>query len=151
MIPLKKRLLQRNWVHEQEWRRWRETKRIGGEWSTRYLVQYKGGALCRWARFHVCYEKGFLHEGDIIGENTVHIGWISEGAQVDNFQTSLFFFTTELSNFDKRWSAGPPRRIWTRQGPIFYPNFWPVVSYKCIETQNLGKAQALPAVAALYN
>ena len=31
-----------------------------------------GGALCRWARFHVCYEKGFLHEGDIIGGTTVH-------------------------------------------------------------------------------
>ena len=31
------------------------------------LVECKGGALCRWAPFHVCYEKGFLHEGDIIG------------------------------------------------------------------------------------
>ena len=29
--------------------------------------------------------------------------------------------------------AGPPRRIWPRQGPIFYPkNFWPVVSYKSV-------------------
>ena len=82
-------------------------KTYWGEWSTRYLVQYKGGALCRWARFHVCYEKGFLHEGDIIGENTVHIGW-SEGSQVDNFQTSLFSFKLLSDNLhgNSTWKYG---------------------------------------------
>ena len=46
-----------------------------------------------------------------------------------------------------QWWTGTPRRIWARQGPIFYPNF-----FRRVETQNVGKAQALgalPAVAAL--
>ena len=47
------------------------------------------------------------------------------------------------------YQAGPPRRIWARQGPIFYPKiFWLVVSYKRILKPKI-TLLALPASAAL--
>ena len=50
------------------------------------------------------------------------------------------------------YAARAPRRIWARQGPIFYPKFFDWLLLERIETQNLGKAQAwraLVGVAAL--
>ena len=45
------------------------------------------------------------------------------------------------------------RRIWARQGPILYPNFFDRLFLKreCIELQDLGKAQALGALPLDYN
>ena len=55
---------------------------------------------------------------------------------------------------DQTNKAGLPRRIWASRGSMFYPKFSLVGCFlqEGIETQNLGKAQALgalPAVAAL--
>ena len=42
----------------------------------------------------------------------------------------LGWFQNELL-FSMHTMTGPPQQIWSRKGPIFYPNFfWPVVSYK---------------------
>ena len=64
----------------------------------------------------------------------------------------------QLSQYSNAWmalaayslSAGAPRRIWARQGPIFYPKFFDrLFLTKPIETLNLGKAQALGALPAM--
>ena len=80
--------------------------------------------------------------------------WFVKLALIDLLDTYLAFFgPTSLKYFwyiyfdpseqispkslvfswDRTFYAGPPRRIWARQGAIFYSKFfWPVVSYKSV-------------------
>ena len=65
--------------------------------------------------------------------------------------TYFWKFDVNKSMTAKWLHSGPPRRIWARQGPIFYSNFfWPFVSYKSIlKPQNVGKARTLQALVAV--
>ena len=63
------------------------------------------------------------------------IGWIGINLIVKfPLPLDLQYNTGSFKKLDLSYiTPGPPRRIWARQGPIFYPKFfWPVVSYKSI-------------------
>ena len=96
--------------------------------------QFCGVELC--AVYGFCCQLGNeLEQVSIlgIGENKVQPLRVLEFGTRENSMLVIYCPDSFYRGLLGRIKAGTLRRIWARQGPIFFPQiFWPVVSYKSV-------------------